>query len=105
MTFTPGDTRVCANFDIVNDEVVETPVEEVFTVEIVDVTPDVDTTRQPTTTVTITDDDCEFATESHVLALAKGLVVPLYLLSFFFLACCYNNYYDYVSCSIVGEDC
>ena len=60
VTFQPGETRACASFDIVDDDVVETPAEEDFTVEIVDTTPDVDTTRQPSTTVTITDDDCKF---------------------------------------------
>ena len=61
VTFQPGETRACARFDIVDDDVVETPGEEDFTVSIVDTTPDVDTTRQPSTTVTITDDDCKYS--------------------------------------------
>ena len=59
VTFEPGETRVCAKFDIVNDTIVETPIEEKFTVEIIQVSQPVNITRQPRTTVTITDDDSE----------------------------------------------
>jgi hypothetical protein len=54
--FLPGQTRRCANFTIVDDDVVEDQ-EERFTV-VIDETPDgVTEGDQPSTTVTIMDDD------------------------------------------------
>ena len=59
VTFQPGETRACADFDIQNDEVVE-DTEERFTVQIDEITPSsVEMGDNPTATVTITDDDCE----------------------------------------------
>lgn len=70
VVFTPGETRKCESFNIVNDDVME-DLEEGFTVVIAEVSPSSVVIGISQTTVTILDDDGKFLT--HVFTCTYGL--------------------------------
>lgn len=55
--FNPGETNKCVNFEIVNDNIVEQPPIEEFTVAIDEISPDSIGSERPTAKVAIIDDD------------------------------------------------